>query len=272
MPDIQLIKNLRDKTGAGMVDCQRALEESQGDMDKAVEILRKKGIAKAAKRAERVAKEGVIKIIFDEAENKGYIVEINAETDFVVKSERFQKFVADIVEVIKNFHPVNHEALMAAKLSDGQTIAETLDGLVAVVGEKMEVRRYEALGSAGTVAVYSHPGERVGVLLAIDKPGMKDLTYDLAMQVAAMNPKYVASADVLPEEIEKEKEIYCEQLKNEGKPEAVRDKIIEGKLGKFYSDVCLVNQPFIKDEEKTVEQLLKDSGDVKVEKFYRFSL
>ncbi|MDP2736819.1 MAG: translation elongation factor Ts [bacterium] len=262
------IKILRDKTGAGMVDCKKALDESGGDINKAVEILRKKGIAKAAKRSDRQAGEGVIKVALSGDAKSGYIVEINAETDFVVRSEKFQEFVEKVTELIVKKQPKDLAELMALDI-DGITVKDNLDSLSGIIGEKLDIKRYEMLTSAGTVAVYSHMGGRIGVLVALDKEGQSDIAYDVAMQIAAANPKYINSEDVLVEEINKEKEIYKAQLLKEGKPENMIDKIMPGKLAKFYEEVCLVKQEYIKDDKKKVQDIL---GGVKVERFIRYSL
>ena len=262
------IKILRDKTGAGMVDCKKALDESGGDINKAVEILRKKGIAKAAKRSDREAGEGVVKVALSGDAKTGCIVEINAETDFVVRSEKFQEFVEKVVQLIVKKQPKDLAGLMASDI-DGVTIKDNLDSLSGIIGEKLDIKKYETLNSTGTVAVYSHMGGRIGVLVALDKEGQSDIAYDVAMQIAAANPKYVYPENVLAEELEKEKEIYKAQLLKEGKPENMIDKIMQGKIAKFYEEVCLVKQEYIKDDSKKVEDIL---GGAKVEKFIRYSL
>ncbi|MDO8668437.1 MAG: translation elongation factor Ts [bacterium] len=265
---MEKIKLLREKSGAGMVDCQKALAEAGGEIDKAMEILRKKGIAKAAKRSDRDAGEGVIKVALSGDTKTGYIMEINAETDFVVRSEKFQEFAEKVMKLAMAKQPKNLTELMALNI-DGVTIKDSLDSLSGIIGEKLDIRKYEMLNSNGTVAVYSHLGGKIGALVALDKEGQSDIAYDVAMQVAAANPKYVKPEDVLAEEVEKEKEIYKAQLLKEGKPENMVDKIMAGKLNKFYEEVCLVKQEYIKDEEKRVEDIL---GDIKVEKFIRYGL
>lgn len=259
---------MRERSGAGMVDCQKALSEAGGDIEKAMEILRKKGIAKAAKRSGREAGEGMIKVALSSDAKTGYIVEINAETDFVARNEKFQEFAEQIMKLIMAKQPKDLAELMALSIGGG-TVKDNLDSLSGIIGEKLDIKRYEMLNSAGTVAVYSHLAGKIGVLVALDKEGQSDIAYDLAMQIAAANPQYVRPEDILAEEINKEKEIYREQLLREGKPENMIDKIMAGKLNKFYGEVCLVKQEYIKDEEKRVEDIL---GDVKVEKFIRYSL
>lgn len=262
------IKILRDKTGAGMADCKRALDESAGDIEKAVEILRKKGIAKAAKRNDRDANEGVIKTAVSDDSKTGYIVEINSETDFAARSEKFQEFAEKIIELIKAERPKMLDELMNLNFGAG-TVKEGLGALSGVIGEKLDIKKYDILHSAGTVACYSHAGGKIGVLAALDKPDQNALAYDMAMQIAAANPKYVNPEDVPEDEIGKEKEIYRVQLLREGKPESMIDKIMQGKLEKFYQEVCLAKQEYIKDESRKVENVL---GGAKVEKFLRYGL
>ncbi|MDP2708620.1 MAG: translation elongation factor Ts [bacterium] len=265
---MEKLKLLRDKTGAGMVDCKKALEEAGGDIDRAVEILRKKGIAKAAKRSGREAGEGIIKVAVSDDAKSGYIVEINAETDFVVRSEKFQEFSAKLTDAIISKQPKDLAELMSLSFGGG-TVKENLEALSGVIGEKLDIKRYDLLSSAGTVGAYSHPGGKIGVLVALDKEGQSDLAYDAAMQVAAANPKCVSPEELPVEEVNKEKEIYRDQLIKEGKPEEMIDKIMPGKLAKFYEEVCLLKQEYIKDDSKRVEDIL---AGVKVEKFIRYSL
>jgi len=279
---MEKIKQLRSKTGAGIVDCKRALEETNGDIEKAIENLRKKGIAKAAKRGEREMNEGVILVDINEQGDEGYILEINSETDFVARNEQFQNFAEDVLATIKKEKPENMDKLMeldiiemAKTRGDGQpvyygrTVKETLDNLSGTIGEKLGIKRFNIITSA-TVGAYSHLGGRIGVLLALDKKGRNELALDIAMQVAATDPEYISSEDISAEEIDKEKEIYREQLaKKEGKEEKIMDKILEGKIKRYFTEVCLVEQEYIKDDKKKVRDVL---GDVKVEKFIRYSL
>lgn len=264
---MEQIKLLREKTGAGMVDCKKALDEAGNDIDKAVEILRKKGISKAAKRTERETSEGVVKVAVNELGNEGYVVEINSETDFVARNEKFQEFGNNVLEIIKNSKPASLEALFNFPMGVS-TVKETLDTLSGVIGEKLELKRFDILTGA-TVAAYSHAGGKIGTLVALNQAGQKDLALDIAMHVAAANPKYLFPAEVPAEEIAKEKEIYRAQLLKEGKPENMIDKIAEGKLNKYYSEVCLIKQEYIKDDKQSVEQILKGIG---IDKFIRYSL
>ncbi|MFH1662014.1 MAG: translation elongation factor Ts [Candidatus Falkowbacteria bacterium] len=264
---MEQIKKLREMTGAGIGDCKKALDESQGDIEKAVEILRKKGIAKAAKRGDKEASEGVVKLSVNESGDEGYILEMSAETDFVVRNEKFQGFSDRVLEIIKNKKPANLDELMNINMENG-TVKESLDSLSGTIGEKMEIKRFEILTGA-TVAAYSHIGGKIGVLVSLDKSGEKEMAYDIAMHIAAADPKYITSSEVPEEETNKEKEIYKEQLLKEGKPENIIDNILTGKINKYFSEVCLVDQEYIKDDKKKVKDIL---GEIKVDKFVRYSL
>jgi len=264
---MEQLKTLREKTGAGMVDCKKALDESGGDLDKAVEILRKKGIAKAAKRTDREASEGVVMVAVNETQSEGYLLEVNSETDFVSRNDKFQDLAKAILELIKTQKPADLDALLALSLN-GASVKDNLDNLSGTIGEKLGIKGFAVLTGA-TVSSYSHLGGRIGVLVVLSETGKAELATDIAMQVAASNPKYLSPEEVLAEEIAKEKEIYREQLLKEGKPEQMIEKIAEGKINKYYSEVCLLKQEFIKDDKKTVENIL---GGAKIEKFIRYSL
>lgn len=261
------IKQLREATGAGIVDCKKALEEAGGDLEKAVEILRKKGIAKAAKRTDRDASEGIIAVSVNADATEGYMVEVNSETDFVARNEKFQEFTNKVLEVVAQNQPADLDALMSLPFEES-SVKESLDALSGVIGEKLDIKRSAVLKGA-SVAAYSHLGGRMGVLVALDQADKNDLALDVAMQVAAANPKYITSAEVSVEELEKEKEIAREILIKEGKPADMVEKILEGKMSKYYSEVCLVDQEYIKDDKKKVKDIL---GDIKVLGFVRFSL
>jgi elongation factor Ts len=260
------IKKLREQTGAGMVDCQKALKEAAGDLEKAVEILRKSGIAKAAKRTDRETNEGIIKVLAEAG--KAYVVELNSETDFVAKNDKFQAFADDVLNVIKTNNPENLEALLATPMSNGISIKDSLDNLSGVIGEKLAIKDF-AIVSGASVAAYSHLGGKIGVLVALDKANSDELALDVAMQVAATAPRYLNSSEVDPTELEKEKDIYRDQLLKEGKPEAMIEKILLGKVDKYYTEVCLLNQEYIKDDKKKVSDIL---GDTSIVKFVRYSL
>lgn len=268
MSNLEIIKQLREASGAGMGDCKKAIDEAGGDMDKAIEFLRKQGIAKAVKRQGREASEGIIKLEINASATEGYIMEINAETDFVVRNDKFQNFANEVLELIKKDKPNDLKELMALPMADG-IVEETLNSLSGTIGEKMAIKDMAIIKSKGTVAAYLHMNGKIGVLVALDKPGETELANDIAMQIAAANPKYLQTEDVPTEELDKEKEIYTEQLKKEGKPNDIIEKILVGKVNKYYKEVCLLKQEYIKDDKKTVEDIL---GDIKIEKFIRFSL
>ncbi|MBD3247910.1 elongation factor Ts [Candidatus Falkowbacteria bacterium] len=261
------IKKLREMTGAGIGDCKKALDEAQGDLEKAVEILRKKGIAKAAKRGDREANEGVIMVGVNEGGNIGYAIQINSETDFVARNEQFQEFGREVLKLAVGDDPKDMEELMSLSMGD-MKVSEKLESLSGIIGEKLEIGAYQRLSGA-SVAAYSHMGGKIGVLTALDKEDASELAADVAMQVAATDPKYISPEDVDNSEIEKEKEIQKETLLKEGKPENIIDKILEGKINKYYEEICLVKQEYIKDDKQKVEQILDGA---KVTGFVRFSL
>lgn len=264
---MELVKKLRSLTGAGIVDCQKALKETNNDLEKAVDLLRKKGIAKAAKRTDRETSEGVVSLAINEDKSEGYILELNSETDFVSRNEKFQALADQILKVIKDNKPANLDELMS--LSAGElNVSDTVSNLSGTIGEKMELRRFAILCDK-TVAGYSHLGGRIGVLVSLDTPDKEELALDIAMHVAASSPKYLKSEEVEVEEIEREKSIYKEQLIKEGKPEAMIEKIIEGKMSKYFSEVCLLEQEYIKDDKKKVKDILEG---VNITGFIRYSL
>ena len=264
---MEQIKQLREMTGAGMVDCKKALDEAGGDLNKAVEILRKKGIAKAAKRTDRETNEGIVMMSLNPEATEGYMVEVNSETDFVSRSDKFQEFTKQILDLVVNTKPAGLDELLAAPFN-GVTVKESLETLSGVIGEKLDIKRL-AIISGEKVAAYSHQGGRIGILVAFDKAIDTELANDIAMQVAASNPKYLVPAEVSADELEKEKEIARELLLKEGKPAEMVDKIVEGKMNKYYSDVCLTEQEYIKDDKKKVKDIL---GGASILQFVRFSL
>ncbi len=277
------VKALRDKTGAGMMDCKKALTEAGGDFEKAIEILRKKGASVAAKRAEKAANEGmVVTRIFNDGKS-GAIVEVNCETDFVAKSDDFVEFANFVADAVVNNKPVNIEALLNVE-TNGKKVAEALNDIIGKIGEKIEISRFAIVDAEnGLVVDYVHHGAKLGVLVVADN--VKDefaeelaaILKDVAMQVAAMKPLFVTREEVPEDVINKEKEIYMEVARKEGKPEQILDKIATGKLNKYYQETCLVEQAFVKDNTKTVGQLIDEfnkahSADVKIVAFKRFHL
>ena len=273
-----LIKKLREKTGAGMMDCKRALEASAGDIEAAIEHLRKKGAAVAQKRADRSAKEGMIVTKVSPDGKRGVIVEVNCETDFVGKSDDFVAFATAVADTVAAHNPKTTEELLSLKAPNGKEVRSLLNDLLAKVGEKIDVRRFSVLeANDSSIFSYTHLGSKIGVLvectsLASDAAGTT-VGRDVAMQIAAMNPMTVARTEISPQVIERELEIYRTQAKNEGKPAPIVDKIAAGRLEKFYQEVCLLEQIFIKDGGKTIKDYLAEAGKgVTVKRFHRFHL
>lgn len=277
------VKELRDKTGAGMIDCKKALEESNGDFDKAVEYLRKKGAAIAAKRAEKTASEGIISTrVFEEGKSAA-IVEVNCETDFVANSDDFSNFTNLVLDVVVENKPADIKALLELS-KDGKKIADELNALLGKIGEKIEVSRFVIeKAENGLIVDYIHHGSKLGVLITTDNvpadkaAELQPILKDIAMQIAAMRPLTIYREEVDKTLVEKEIDIYKEVARKEGKPEQVLEKIAVGKLNKFYEENCLAEQIFVKDNTKKVGALIeefnkKNSTQVKLTKFKRFHL
>ena len=264
-----LVKELREKTGAGMMDCKKVLTETDGDLEKAAELLREKGITKAAKKSGRVAAEGMVEAYISEDEKVGAIVEVNSETDFVAKNEEFRTFVMDVAKQIVKNNPESVEALLAepAMFEEGKTVNEALIGKIATIGENISIRRFARFETSdGLIEKYIHGDGKIAVLVNMTS-GSKELAKDICMQIAAARPEFVNREQVPAERVEKEKEILKIQTMNEGKPEAIAEKIVLGRINKFYQEICLVDQEFVKDPSKKVSDILKDS---KVLEFARF--
>ncbi len=251
------VKELRERTGCGMMDCKKALTEAGGDTEKAIELLREKGLATAAKKSGRIASEGIVNVLVEG--NVGVVVEVNAETDFVAKNEDFKSFVADVTKHIIDSNPADVTQLLEQKMTGNTsaTIGEVLTEKIAKIGENMNIRRFVRL--EGVTEGYIHGGGRIGVLVHFDtdaaiaqKPEFKEFAKDIAMQVAAAFPQYVNIEDVDASVLEKEREILTAQALNEGKPEAIVGKMVEGRISKFYKEVCIVEQPYIKDPDKKI--------------------
>lgn len=277
------VKELRDKTGAGMMDCKKALKEAEGDFEKAIEILRKKGASVAAKRAERAANEGLVLTRIINDGKTGYIIEVNCETDFVAKSDDFVQFANLALEALVANNPANVDELLACEY-EGKKVSEELTNIIGKIGEKIEISRFavETLEN-GLIVDYIHHGSKLGVLLGADnvtaevKEAASAILKDIAMQVAAMRPAYVSRDEVPSTEIEKEMEIYKEVARKEGKPEQILEKIALGKLNKYYQEVCLLEQVFVKDNSKTVGAVIEEfnkanSAEIKLKWFKRFHL
>jgi elongation factor Ts len=278
----ELVKTLREKTGAGMMDCKRALEESGGDFEKAIEYLRKKGAAIAAKRAERSAKEGVVVTKLSDDKKTGVILELMCETDFVARSDDFLALSKNLVDLIFDNNFDTREEVLSAKIGDLK-VSEMINDVLSKIGEKIELSRFKKVTMpSGVLVDYIHPGAKLGVLIAYGASKETPVEFaqlgkDLAMQVAAMRPLVVRREEVDKTLLEKEIEIYKSQARNEGKPEQILDKIAAGKLEKFYQEVCLLEQAFVKDGSKVVGELINNfnktyNADVKVLQFFRFHL
>ena len=264
-----LVKELREKTGAGMMDCKKVLTETDGDLEKAAELLREKGITKAAKKSGRVAAEGMVEAYISEDEKVGAIVEVNSETDFVAKNEEFRTFVMDVAKQIVKNNPESVEALLAepAMFEEGKTVNEALIGKIATIGENISIRRFARFETTdGLIEKYIHGDGKIAVLVNMTS-GTKELAKDVCMQIAAARPEFIDRDQVPAERVEKEKEILKIQTMNEVKPEAIAEKIVLGRINKFYQEICLVDQEFVKDPSKKVSDILKDS---KVLEFARF--
>ena len=265
-----LVKELREKTGAGMMDCKKVLTETDGDMEKAIELLRERGITKAAKKTDRIAAEGIVEAYVAEDGRVGSVVEVNSETDFVGKNEEFRSFVADIAEQIAIKNPTNVEELLNQKsMKDAtKTVQEVLTGKIATIGENITIRRFARFESNGLVEKYIHGDGKIGVLVELEN-GDKELAKDICMQIAAAKPEFLDRASVPSERVEKEMEILKVQAMNEGKPAEIAEKMVQGRIGKFYGEICLVEQAFVKDPEMKISKLLESKG-AKVIRFARF--
>lgn len=265
-----MVKELRTSTGAGMMDCKKALTEADGDMAKAVDILREKGLSQAAKKAGRIAAEGAVVSYVSEDGKVGVIVEVNCETDFVGHNEGFQTLAKSIAKQVAVAAPADVDALLASEM-DGKTVKDLVTEAVAKIGENISVRRFERFESAeGQVYSYIHGGGKIGVLVDM-KGGDAELGKDVAMQVAAANPSYLNRDQVPAAEMEHEKTVLSEQARNEGKPEKIIEKMVIGRINKYYKEVCLLDQEFIKDGDLTITKLLKSKG-AEVARFARFQL
>lgn len=277
------VKNLREMTGCGMMDCKKALTEADGDMDKAVDILREKGLAASQKKAGRIAAEGTVYALVDG--NTGVVIEVNAETDFVAKNAEFMAFVDTCAKTVIEKNPADVEALLAETAAGTEmTVDALLKEKILVIGENIKIRRFEKY--EGAVVTYVHGGGRIGVMVKFDttdevaaKAEFAEFGKDVAMQIAAVNPKYIAPENVPAEVVDKEKAILTEQLRNDPKnakkPANILEKIVSGRINKYYEEVCLLNQAYVKDGDITVGQYVDNTakalgGDIKVAAFVRF--
>lgn len=268
----KMVKELREKTGAGMMDCKKALTETDGDMEKATDYLREKGIAKAAKKADRVAAEGLAHIATEG--NKAVLVEINSETDFVSKNENFINMVDEVAQhILKNNPSSVEEALEQSFAGDADTLQEFINNQIAKIGEKISLRRFALVegGENETFGAYIHMGGRIGVLSVLEGSADEQVAKDVAMHIAAINPKYVRREEVSADEVDREREVLKQQAMNEGKPENIVEKMVEGRLGKFFEEVCLNEQPFVKDGDQKVGKYVAAKG-AEVKTFYRYEV
>jgi elongation factor Ts len=274
------VKELRDKTGAGMMDCKRALSETDGDLEAAIALLREKGLAGAAKKAGRVAAEGMVGV-YQSADGEAVVVELNCETDFVAKNPAFGELLDKIGNAILASGLISGDGEAAADVAveGGGTIGDTVKAAIASIGENVSLRRFERVTSDGVVGGYVHAGGKIGVLVSLDGASVShgDVARDLAMQVAAAFPRYVRREEVPESDLDAEKEIFRNQAIASGKPEKVLDRIVQGKIDKFFSEICLVEQEFVKDSDLTVTKLLEKVGKetgatLSVGRFVRFQL
>lgn len=279
----QDVKTLRERTGCGMMDCKKVLTEANGDMDKAIELLREKGLAAAAKKAGRIAAEGMVYALIDDAKKVGVIIEVNSETDFVAKNVDFQKFVNTCAQTVIDTNPADVDALLAVKASgENETVDTLLKEKILTIGENIKIRRFKRV--EGDVVTYIHAGGRIGVLVHFNtdlasKPEFKEYAKDIAMQVAASAPTYMNETEVPAEVIAKEKEILMAQIENDektkNKPAAVIEKMVDGRIGKYYKENCLIDQVFIKDNNVNVKNhtanVAKElGGKIEILSFVRF--
>ena len=264
-----LIKELRERTGAGMLDCKKALEENGGDIEKAIDWLREKGIAKAAKKSGRVAAEGLVFAAVSADRKKGAILEFNSETDFVAKNDEFKTFGEKLVQLSLEQDLTSEDELKAFEL-EGKKVEDHLTELIAKIGENMNIRRLKLVSTDGFIETYIHLGGKIGVLLNVSgeaTPENVEKAKGVAMHVAAMDPKYLNSEQVTADDLEREKEIARHQLQQEGKPENIIEKILDGKMRKFYEENCLVNQKYVRDDSVTIEKFIAPSSIISFDRF-----
>ncbi len=277
----QMVKELREGTGAGMMDCKKALVEAEGNVERAVDILREKGLSKAAKKADRVAAEGLVTIEMNEDNTVASMVEVNSETDFVAKNEDFKAFVKDAAKMALVTAKEDVEGLLSETHAEGIALSEVLNNRIATIGEKLDLRRFVKVTTEGQIAGYIHGAGKIGVLVEM-KTASKDaevitMGRDIAMQVAAMNPKYVSRNDIDQEYIAHETEILTQQALNEGKPANIVEKMIKGRLEKQLKEVCLLEQPFVKNPDLTIKQLVAETAkkvdaEIEVVRVVRFEV
>ena len=270
MVTASVVKELREKTGAGMMECKKVLTETDGDIEKAIELLRERGITKAAKKSDRIAAEGIVEAYISEDAKIGAVVEVNSETDFVAKNEEFKKFVADIAEQIAKEKPADVEALLSQKSikDSSKTVKDVLTEKIATIGENLSIRRFQRFESNGLVEKYIHGDGKIGVLVEMEN-ATPELAKDICMQIAAAKPEYLNRESVPQDRVNKEMEILKAQAMNEGKPAEIAEKMVQGRIGKFYGEICLVDQEYVKDSSMKISDLLKSKG-ANILRFARF--
>ncbi|MBB5172047.1 translation elongation factor Ts [Texcoconibacillus texcoconensis] len=267
-----MVKELREKTGAGMMDCKKALNETDGDMEKAVDFLREKGIAKAAKKQDRVAAEGLTYV--QEEGNVAIIVEVNAETDFVAKNENFQNMVSTVANHLLQNRPATvEEAFGQAFDGEAETLQDYINDQTAKIGEKLSLRRFEIVEKtdADSFGAYLHMGGRIGVLTLVEGTTDDQVAKDVAMHVAAINPTYISRDEVPEDVVNNEREVLKQQAMNEGKPENIVEKMVEGRLGKYFEEICLNEQAFVKDSDQKVGKYVESKG-ANIKTFVRYEV
>jgi elongation factor Ts len=255
-----MVKELRERTGVGMMECKKALVETNGDMDAAIELLRKSGLAGADKKAGRVAAEGMIALAVSDDGKRAAMAEINSETDFVARDDSFRDFADAVARAVLETNPDDVDALLASPMEGSESVEEARKALISKLGENIQVRRFTTMDSSGDIGAYSHGG-KIGVLISLNG-GNAELAKDIAMHVAAMNPLYVSPDDMPAAEVEKEREILIAQAKDSGKPDNIIEKMVEGRLNKFLGENTLLGQPFVKDPDVTVGKLVEKDGAV----------
>lgn len=264
------VMELRKKTGAGMMECKKVLTEAEGNEEKAIELLQERGILKAAKKSGRIAAEGIVAAYVSEDKKVGALVEVNSETDFVSQNEEFKAFVADVVKQVALNNPKDVEELLAQKslVETDKTIQDVLTNKIAKIGENLTIRRIARYETAGLVESYIHGDGKIGVLVEMETEDSV-LAKDICMQIAAAKPEFINESDVPADRLEKEKEILKAQVINEGRPENIAEKVVAGRLGKFYGEICLLDQEFVKDSSKKIKDLLNEKK-AKINAFARF--
>lgn len=268
----KMVKELREKTGAGMMDCKKALTETNGNMDEAIDYLRKRGAAQAAKKAGRIAAEGTAHIEVNG--NDAVLLEVNCETDFVTKNEQFQELVKELANHLLTNKPANLEEALGQKMEGKEeTVEEHINNAIATIGEKITLRRFAILNKTDNDAfgAYLHMGGRIGTVVVLEGTQDEEVAKDVAMHIAAVNPSYVSRENVPEEEVNRERAILKEQALGEGKPEHIVEKMVEGRLGKFFEQICLLDQPFVKDPDMKVKKFVADKGAT-VKEFVRYEV